>query len=1005
MEPAKSKWRILPQAPDSGRLLEEYYARLRKWGLVLTRGDRAMAEEIVQDLCLYFTVSRPDLSQVANLDGYLYTCLRHIYLSALGRSSREALQTVDIADFDSIRFALSMRTPDSLLDRQNELRRICNYAVWRKEYSKSASYFILHFFHGYARREIAEIACLPIAAIYNKLKAARDEVKSYLGASGKLRIATRELPPEPELLLSPIPSPQLFDDLQRTIFESISSECLSEEDLLNHYQLESPAPIPCSLLSHIVSCKGCLAVIDRHFQRPSGEDREPPDDVWTSIDRNDSSPASQDTKSFKSLMRVIRWQREGVFDHRPRTLSIAVDGKITAFHDVQGERSTLAVRIEKPEGAQFVEVFTDQQIRLAMLPIAEHPPEGPHSLAQRVTLSDDRWLNLELSFDGQGIHSEVTYFDPTLAVRIVEEEADEVLPAVKIKPSTEWLPIPIANTRSESVFTRIARYLRPMTLRPAFAWTMLLAIVLGSTGYLMYRRYSPAPENANEALNRSIQMETAGLKGETEHQVLTIDANGADGQSLWQGTVDVWKESDTGRTLRRLYDAKRKPVAEAWRAIDGRSGSALESSRTDMSDADREIAESGVWQEDVSARAFHEIAGRDMQVRHAGENYELSSAEVTNAHLRLVSATLILDHRLHVVGETLRVSGGSRIREVRFVQTNYERHPSSSVPAKVFEPADLDSDSTGDGRSSISNRFSNQTLFGADIRLVQLQIAVLYELNELGADTGEPIEVTRTSDGHIRVSGTVSDEARKRAIKGGLEALADHQLLDLRLESQGNLRIPRADLQRATQLASKTYSVAQTEAPVDALLQKYFASQGWTGERTNSATAEFSQNVLRQSQRALQHAYALDRLGAQFTPGELQAAGQASDRLWAEMAKRHAAALESELRELRAELLLFEPAKAQALNAGKVSVSMESPADFALAAREILRETQSLNRYIGEAFTTSLAVKEQRNPEQMISDAISAIPTQDAGKIAAFATRLSSSESASTTPMKRGNDE
>src|SRR5580704_2010303 len=158
MGTTKSKWRIPPRAVDSERLLEEYYGKLRKWGIVLTRGDRAMAEEIVHDLCLYFTVAKPDLNQVENLDGYLYTSLRHIYLSTLARSSREAVQLVSIADFDSIQFALNPNTTDSLLERQNELRRICSYAVWRRNCSKSASYFILHFFHCYARREIAEIA-------------------------------------------------------------------------------------------------------------------------------------------------------------------------------------------------------------------------------------------------------------------------------------------------------------------------------------------------------------------------------------------------------------------------------------------------------------------------------------------------------------------------------------------------------------------------------------------------------------------------------------------------------------------------------------------------------------------------------------------------------------------------------------------------------------------------------------------------------------------------------
>lgn len=120
MATAKSKSGISPRALDAERVLEEYYDKLQHWGVVLSRGDRTMAQEIVHDLCLHFIVARPDLSQVANLDGYLYTCLRHLYLSAIARSSREALQTVSIADFDSVQFALDARTSDGLLDRQNE---------------------------------------------------------------------------------------------------------------------------------------------------------------------------------------------------------------------------------------------------------------------------------------------------------------------------------------------------------------------------------------------------------------------------------------------------------------------------------------------------------------------------------------------------------------------------------------------------------------------------------------------------------------------------------------------------------------------------------------------------------------------------------------------------------------------------------------------------------------------------------------------------------------------
>ena len=151
----------------------------------------------------------------------------------------------------------------------------------------------------------------------------------------------------------------------------------------------------------------------------------------------------------------------------------------------------------------------------------------------------------------------------------------------------------------------------------------------------------------------------------------------------------------------------------------------------------------------------------------------------------------------------------------------------------------------------------------------------MYELNKLGADTGEPIEVTRIPDGHVRISGMVADEMRNREITAGLEALPDHQSLDIRLASRRDRRVPTSALQSTAQPITNVYSVAQTEAPADALLQRYFAGKGWTSERVNAAAAQFSQDALGHSQRALQHAYALDRLGTAFTADELQSAGQA----------------------------------------------------------------------------------------------------------------------------------
>ncbi len=209
-----------------------------------------------------------------------------------------------------------------------------------------------------------------------------------------------------------------------------------------------------------------------------------------------------------------------------------------AFHDVQSERSTLASRAEHPEMVQFVEVFTDQQIRLALLPIEDLPPEGLHVHTQAVALSDGRRLELTVSFDGQGLHSEVTYLDPALAAETPEEVPDDTRFAAAPAPVFS-LPARDTNTKSQAIASWIARSIRTMTPRFALAWAMILVAVLGGAGYFAYR-YGHSSLDARTVLNDSVKMEAANMKGQAEHQVLRLDALGtgwADGVARNGGCV------------------------------------------------------------------------------------------------------------------------------------------------------------------------------------------------------------------------------------------------------------------------------------------------------------------------------------------------------------------------------------------------------------------------------------------------------------------------------------
>lgn len=995
MEQRKPKWRGPTTGAEIDELLTGRYAQLLKWGSVLSRGDAGKTQDIVQEFCLYFTLAKPDLSNVSNLDGYLYTCLRHIFLSSLARASREALHIVNTADFDSFDFVLDGDRPGDLLQRQNDLRRICAYTVWRKQSSKSASYFILHFFHGYSRREIGEMARLPLSAIYNKLKAARSEVKSHLETFGKLRVVNREFPSPPVLSWSLSSSVELFKELRQTILRARNSDCLPEAELIALYHSSPPSPIGCSLLAHIVSCELCLAIIDRHFRRPTLSDREPLDSLDSSSSGRDESVTGTSSVTQRAMLRSLRRRWGGIHEHRPISLSVAVNGRIVAFHDVQGEHSTLSARIEHPERAQFVEVFSEHDVRLALLPIEEPPPHGSTMKSQRVELSDDRWLELVLTFDGLGLNSEVAYFDPALAVDLAEEE--EVTPfAVEAssEPRSEGLSeVPGTVPWLRAAYAVFVRSLRALFPSSALAWALTLTIIIGTAGYFAYRHISP-PINAAELLEESVKVETASLQGQTEHQVFQIEELSAERQVLQKGTVDQWRDGDGSRYIRRLYDSQNRLVATKWRNENGEEHAHLQGeSRTRSNQRESpDIAE--FLDQDMSAQSFGALEGKEVRAHAVSGGYELTTLGPTEAHPQLISATLTLDKDLLPVREVLRVRWGDQTRELRLVQTSYERKPSSSVPDTVFDSRNTEvspSAHKGSTHSGLNQRFPSA--IGNDVQLAELQIDVLYRLHALGADTGEPIEVVGTRDGRVRISGTVADDTLRRKIVSSLEALSSRHLLDLRLTSLRDGRLGTYKHQRAQTM--ETYDVTQSRFPAEAAVENYLRGKGLSGTNLDLAAEQFSNEMLQHSQTALQDAYALDRLGNVLSTAPLQSIGFSSRQKWSEMVANHTTGLEEQLRLLRAQLSWIAAKGNEPNGNDATSLKIEDPAGFERAASALLRQTQEMNEYVGIAFASGLANgTENPHPDALLAQVASAIPSRQANEVGQFALRLNTSASA-----------
>ena len=59
------------------------YEWLMRWALHFEQGDRATAEDLVQDTFVRFAITDPELDNAENVEALLYTYLKHVHLAHL----------------------------------------------------------------------------------------------------------------------------------------------------------------------------------------------------------------------------------------------------------------------------------------------------------------------------------------------------------------------------------------------------------------------------------------------------------------------------------------------------------------------------------------------------------------------------------------------------------------------------------------------------------------------------------------------------------------------------------------------------------------------------------------------------------------------------------------------------------------------------------------------------------------------------------------------------------
>jgi hypothetical protein len=277
----------------------------------------------------------------------------------------------------------------------------------------------------------------------------------------------------------------------------------------------------------------------------------------------------------------------------------------------------------------------------------------------------------------------------------------------------------------------------------------------------------------------------------------------------------------------------------------------------------------------LSPKAFEQW--RDSVAQKHDEVAKLSNPEIPSENWLLIKTTPV-EGELAAASLTLRASDlhpvGSRFefRDQEWVEYNeFSETPATDggTPAvtRLEDPT----------RRVVPSRPS--ALPSGDSASISEELRVLAALHEIGADLGDPLDITR-SGGKVLVSGVGIPAGRQREIHRALDPLPNVAL-------QFNDPTTGAAAQSATGTADVKAETA-SRSPIQTRLEQQLGSR--------AAFERFSSQTLDALDNAMAHAYALRSLAQRFPEGT---AMSDNDRaLLVELARTHLKTLSSQINEL-----------------------------------------------------------------------------------------------------------
>jgi RNA polymerase sigma factor (sigma-70 family) len=729
-----------------------YYSRLLEWALQITGNDRSEAEDLVHDFYLRVTrITRP-IDEIEHLEHYLFRVLRHLYYARVRRAGRDPLNELSIVDYDSVEQGLAAADRRELLFARTHLMQICSHACQRKSTARSASILILRFFLGYHLLEVMKILQASRFSVDRSLQVARNEARLSLERPDILRCIVPNTKPSVSFSMREEDTQQLFAELQEAIFSATEGNCFDPEVLEHRYaSVSEPTGMTTLELSHLVSCRVCLDRVNGILELPLLAERSPED----GIDRDNSSgPGDASGSGILRMrksspkkgppLRKLERRARDLFEHRPASLEIVVDGEVRTSHRVTAEISELRLKLAHKEEPSFIEVLSEQGYCMAFLQVDEPVSAEKLEQAETALFSDDRSLFLTLRFAAEGPIVHVVYHDPVMA----EEAEEDAIKNRVIEPAP--LAIRIVETAGKpSRFSRAAQWLRLFGSKlkeflPEMNPTLATALVLAAASlvcFVLWTRSGPHI-SPHDLLVRAQKQETSIAQSEPSGVVV-------------QRVRIKTPARTTERTLYRDIQRQRHARNQALDASDAKLKAKLAGAGVD-------------WDDPLSPVAYRDWRNRELirndSVQSAGDNLLTLTTNVNDGEVISESLTVRASD-FHPVGKTVKLRDYGT---VEIAEVNYSVLPWDAVNPNWFEPAGVTNPGvSSDTHPALIPRLPVSLTEG---QLDEAELAARLVLNQVHADTGEQIEIVRAPSG-IVVKGIVETEQRRRDLDDRLYTL------------------------------------------------------------------------------------------------------------------------------------------------------------------------------------------------------------------------------------------